>query len=149
MPSGSDLEEAANESGVCLHVVTVDVVSPSLPDHRHHLVADQRSPGGRQAAEAEPGRAGRLIRQWSCSTMLFRYLRYRSRATRQNSPIRFSSVATRGYPRSLSTVIMRGLTGVASPAPCGKSAWRLPCPVDKYGYSRISCAKSRLYPYFP
>lgn len=53
MLSGSDLEQAGNDGSLCLDVVTVDGVNPSLPNRRHRLLAGQRSLGGRQAAEAE------------------------------------------------------------------------------------------------
>src|SRR5580704_7950311 len=39
-----------------------------------------------------PGRINRLIRRWSCSTMLFKYLTRRSRERRHNSAFCFISV---------------------------------------------------------
>ena len=43
-----------------------------------------------------PGRTRRLMRRWSCSTMLFRYLHWRSRERRHSSPSSFISAAAFG-----------------------------------------------------
>src|SRR5205823_3462967 len=39
-----------------------------------------------------PGRTRRLMRRWSCSTMLFKYLIWRSREKGHSSPLRFMAV---------------------------------------------------------
>ena len=52
--SGRDPEQARHEGGLSRHVTPANVPNLPLSDHRHSLVAGQRSSGGWQAAKAQP-----------------------------------------------------------------------------------------------
>src|SRR5215217_8171200 len=52
--SGGDLEQLGDEAGLRPHVASADAPNLPLPDHRHRLVARQRSSGRVETAEAEP-----------------------------------------------------------------------------------------------
>ena len=51
--SGGDPEQVGDEAGLGSHVASADVPNLPLPDHRHRLVASQRSSRRPEAAEAE------------------------------------------------------------------------------------------------
>src|SRR4051812_7253730 len=51
--SGRDPEQARHEGGLCPHVTPANVPNLSLSDHRHSLVAGQRSSRGWQTAKAQ------------------------------------------------------------------------------------------------
>ncbi len=53
--SGGHLEQLGDEGGLGPHVAPADAPNLPLPDHRHRLVAGQRSSRRVEAAEAEPG----------------------------------------------------------------------------------------------
>src|ERR1700733_5229350 len=77
--AGSDrscgpVEQVGDKGGLAADIMTVNLSNLSLPHHRHGLETRQRLPRRTETAEADPGRTRRLIRRWSCSTMLFRYL---------------------------------------------------------------------------
>ena len=52
--SGRNPEQARDEGGLSPHVAPVNTPNLPLSDHRHSLVAGQRSSGGWQAAKAQP-----------------------------------------------------------------------------------------------
>ena len=51
--SGRDPKQARDEGGLSPHVTPANVPNLSLSDHRHPLVASQRSSRGWQAAKAQ------------------------------------------------------------------------------------------------
>ena len=51
--SGGDLEQLGDEAGLRPNVAPADVPDLPLPDHRHRLVAGQRSSRRVEAAEAK------------------------------------------------------------------------------------------------
>src|SRR5215213_4843057 len=53
--SGRDPEQAGNKGGLSRHVTPANVPNLSFSDHRHSLVAGQRSSGGWQTAKAQTG----------------------------------------------------------------------------------------------
>ena len=53
--SGRDPEQAGNKGGLSVHVAPANVPNLSLSDHRHCLVASQRSSGGLETAKAQTG----------------------------------------------------------------------------------------------
>src|ERR687898_3457586 len=52
--SRSILEQLGDEAGLGSHVSSADVPKLPFPDHRHRLIARQRSSRGPEAPEAEP-----------------------------------------------------------------------------------------------
>src|SRR3954471_6532779 len=52
--SSRNPEQASNEGGLSPHVAPANVPNLSLSDHRHPLVASQRSSRGWQTAKAQP-----------------------------------------------------------------------------------------------
>src|SRR5580698_3429189 len=68
------VEQVGDDDGLAPDIMTVNLSKLSLPHHRHGFETRQSSPRGMETAEPSPGRTRRLIRRWSCSTMLLRYL---------------------------------------------------------------------------
>ena len=52
--SGRDLEQTGDKGGLSPRIAPANVPNLSLSDHRHPLVASQRSSRGWQAAKAQP-----------------------------------------------------------------------------------------------
>lgn len=94
--SGSHPEQAGDKGSLSLHVSTADVVHlPFL------TIAIASKPASvlltvRRLPTPNPGRTRRLIQWWSCSIMLFRYLRCRNRAKCHSRPVHFRSRTARG-----------------------------------------------------
>src|SRR3954463_7890105 len=53
--SGRDPKQAGNKGGLSPHITPANVPNLPLSDHRHPLVAGQRSSGGWQTAKAQTG----------------------------------------------------------------------------------------------
>jgi hypothetical protein len=54
LTSRSNLEQLGDDAGLGSHVTSADVPKLPFPDHRHRLIARQRSSRRPEAAEAEP-----------------------------------------------------------------------------------------------
>jgi hypothetical protein len=78
----------------------------------------------RQAVSKEkkpiPGLTRRLMKRWSCSTRLLRYLLCRSSQDPARTPAVFNSLRALGYAAFWSTVITRGVTVWEAPSAFAK-----------------------------
>jgi LysR substrate binding domain len=87
--AGSDrscgaVEQVGDKGGLAADIMTVNLSNLSLPHHRHGLETANVCRAVRKLPKPSPGRTRRLIRRWSCSTMLFRYLHCRRRVRRHS-----------------------------------------------------------------
>src|SRR5580700_5708160 len=77
------IEQVGDADGLAPDIMTVNLSKLSLPHHRHRFETTVRRAVWK-LPKPSPGRTRRLIRRWSCSTMLLRYLHCRRQVRRDS-----------------------------------------------------------------
>jgi hypothetical protein len=116
------LEQLGDEAGLGSHVTSADVPKLPFPDHRHRLIARQRSSRRPEAVEAEP-----WADQTSYASVVYRAVQFQATGRSKTRPLRRSAANVIGQrkPKPHKPLQQSGLWTVGGWS-LRRMAWRWP-----------------------